>query len=160
MLINKCTCVCNSPGIRQSKDDQRDPGMYSRAVLSRYLLGLSFPFCKMRTRSWPRWYPDSARSPGVDARIRRCRPGTVQQPASQRCPLPFPSFSPALLLAPAPAPPPACDGGRAAGRVESSEAQQTLPPDPIQALRGEQRVLGAQGPSTLRPAADFRRVGR
>lgn len=48
MLINKCTCVSNSLRTHQSEDDQWGPGMSSNAVVSRYLLGLSFPFCKVR----------------------------------------------------------------------------------------------------------------
>lgn len=80
-------------------------------------------------------------------------------PRSSPLPLPRAAAGP-----PVPAPPPVCDGGRAAVRAERSEAERTLPPDPIQAQRSaEKRATGtcAQGPGALGPAEGFRtRVGR
>lgn len=148
----------------------------SNTRVFRCLPDLSFPFCTVRARNW---CPEPARLPVEDAspktktqpqRRRRHRETAHLQPVSQctpapPLPAPLPSPSPAQPLGPpVPAPPPVCDGGRAAVRAERSEAERTLPPDPIQAQRSaEKRATGtcAQGPGALGPAEGFRtRVGR
>lgn len=137
----------------------------SKAGVSRYRPGLSFPSCRVRASSWPPWCPDSAkaaqgRCPHAKTPLGECSRGSCESglppPLPTPLPLPLPC-SPAP--APAPPPPPVCDGGRAAGRAKSSGAELTLPPDPIQARRGERPALCSQGPQRPRTLSGFRGQG-